>query len=89
MTNYKTNYLAFMLDRNEMLSFGESKNDRKQKEKIDKSKKKMLYKDLNRLFITSSNYKIHLYQDYHRRLSKKVLEDFENRIKYFRSSKAL
>ena len=89
LTNYKSNYLAYMLDKSETYILGESSKETNRKEKIDRLKKKMLYSDLDRLFVTSSTYKIHLYQDYHRRLSKMILNDFENRIKYFRSDKAI
>lgn len=89
LTNYKTNYLAYMLDDSEIYTIYETDEEINKKEKIDRIKKQALYSDLDRLFLTSSTYKIHLYQDYHRRLSKQILNDFENRIKYFQSDKAI
>ena len=89
LTNYKSNMLAYMLDRRIGLLFDESVKTKEEKEKQYALRKKELMHDLDRLFATSSTYKIHLYQDYHDRISKRILEDFEERTKYFRTEIAL
>lgn len=90
LNNYKSNYLAYMLDKNGISNYLEkSKEELTKEEEFGKLKKQVLLSDLDRLFVSSSTYKIHLYQDYRSKLSKKVLDDFERRIKYFKSDKAL
>jgi len=88
LNNYKTNYLAYMLDRNEYYSYSKSKEEIEREEEFGKLKKQILLSDLDRLFITSSTYKIHLYQDYCDKLSKEILEDFEKRTRFFKSDVA-
>ena len=76
LSNYKENSIASSL-----LFYGNSKQ-----EDLFKSE---FIKDSDRLFKTSSDYRFSIYRSFSKNVSKELMDDFYNKVKYFKNDKTL